>query len=119
MKFPVSQQNFHMETVAYNLVHQQLWTKVRTFAEEDYEFCHGKPPKKMHPDDPKILEDYVLVSYTKDTWSVKDWANAFAILKRAESLSEEPKRIIMAMITDDSTVVYYLIHNGLMKPKKN
>ncbi|KAK5173868.1 uncharacterized protein LTR77_002549 [Saxophila tyrrhenica] len=33
--------------------------------------------------------------------------------------TEQPKRILMAILDDDSTVVYYIVHDGLVKPRQN
>lgn len=30
-----------------------------------------------------------------------------------------PARIILAIVSDDGTIVYYFVHDGLVKPKKN
>ena len=106
-------------TVGTNLSHYQLWLDVKEHQLGDFECCTGIPAKKIHPDDEQPGQEYVLVSYTKDVWSVARWAAAFAALKTYFGLESEPKRIVQAMITDDSTVVYYLINNGLVKPRKN
>jgi tRNA-splicing endonuclease subunit Sen15, fungi type len=30
-----------------------------------------------------------------------------------------PKRLLMAILEDDSTVVYYIVHDGVVKPRQN
>jgi tRNA-splicing endonuclease subunit Sen15 len=30
-----------------------------------------------------------------------------------------PKRVLLATVDDDSTVVYYIIHDGIVKPRQN
>lgn len=30
-----------------------------------------------------------------------------------------PKRILLATLDDDSTVVYYIVHDGIVKPRQN
>lgn len=106
-------------TVATNLVHHQLWRDVRELDLFEFEACIGTPPKKLHPEDTEIQPEIVLVSYLKDQWSVARWAAAFKEFKIQLGLDEEPRRVVMAMITDDSTVVYYLVSNGLVAPRKN
>lgn len=31
----------------------------------------------------------------------------------------QPKRILLATLDDDSTVVYYIVHDGVVKPRQN
>jgi tRNA-splicing endonuclease subunit Sen15, fungi type len=31
----------------------------------------------------------------------------------------QPKRVVMAILDDDSTVVYYIVHDGVVKPRQN
>lgn len=40
--------------------------------------------------------------------SGKDWRGA-----------DRLKRVLMAMVHDDSTVVYYIMHDGIVKPRQN
>ena len=30
-----------------------------------------------------------------------------------------PKRLLLATVDDDSTIVYYIVHNGIVKPRQN
>lgn len=30
-----------------------------------------------------------------------------------------PKRVLLATLDDDSTVVYYIVHDGIVKPRQN
>ena len=32
---------------------------------------------------------------------------------------KEIKRVLLAAVDDDSTVVYYIVHDGLVKPRQN
>lgn len=100
-----------MSLVATNLVHQQLWTTVSTFEKNGYTFCEGLPPRKLHPEDSAIERETVLVTNVAETWTVAQWKQVFDTVDR--------RRITMAMISDDSTVVYYLVYRGLQVPRKN
>jgi len=101
-----------MSFVATNLTHQQLWTDVTVFEKDGYTFCEGVPPQKLHPDDPEPIEkETVLVSRTSQQWTIADWKKVFDSVNR--------RRITMAMVTSDSTVVYYLVYRGLQVPRKN
>lgn len=31
----------------------------------------------------------------------------------------QTKRVVLATLSDDSTVVYYIVHDGLVKPRQN
>ena len=31
----------------------------------------------------------------------------------------QPKRLLLAILDDDSTIVYYIVHDGLVKPRQN
>lgn len=102
-----------MSVVAKNLVHQQLWHDVSTFQRNGYSFCKGTPPKKLHPDDLEpVQEEIILETRTSAKWTVAQWVDIFEIVSPAQ-------RIVMAMVTDDSTVVYYIIYKGLQVPRKN
>lgn len=108
------------ELVATNLTYQQLWRDVEILNVPEFSFCAGIPPKKLHPDDGEPPNrEYVLATHTEGTWTVKEWAQAFAAIKSALDLDQEPRRLIHSMITNDSTVVYYIVYNGLQAPRKN
>lgn len=101
-----------MSFVATNLVHQQLWTGVSDFERGGFQFCVGLPPEKLHPDDTLPLKpETVLVTRTKGQWSVAEWSKVFGLIGA--------HRIVMAMVTEDSAVVYYLVYKGLQVPRKN
>lgn len=36
-----------------------------------------------------------------------------------EQISVRPKRVILGILGDDGTIVYYFVHDGIVKPKKN
>ena len=33
--------------------------------------------------------------------------------------TSQPKRVLLATLDDDSTVVYYIVHDGVVKPRQN
>ncbi|KAK9366809.1 Sen15 protein-domain-containing protein [Lipomyces kononenkoae] len=82
----------------------------------------GRPPDKLYStdsydehDSPK--QEWILPVRTESKWSVKRWVSVFESIAAYQGLA--PERILMAMYTDDSTVVYYFVHWGLIKPRKN
>ena len=99
----------------------------------------------MHPDDQidmlknglkdqdvPIAREWVLATHLEETWSIKKLANIFDALdsesqtvlehvdheKRAGGRSRA-KRVLLAILGDDSTVVFYIVHDGIVKPRQN
>ena len=76
--------------------------------------------------------EWIIPTRVHEPWSLSRLA---AIFDNIESVPPEPgdeenatvrgeswprtKRAIMAIVDDDSTVVYYIIHEGLIKPRQN
>lgn len=82
-----------------------------------------------------VLErEWVLPSYLREKWSLRRFAGCF------DAVDEEPpagdagietalqtpgrqrrggKRMLLATLGDDSTVVYYVVHDGIVKPRQN
>lgn len=47
---------------------------------------------------------------------------AGSALQEAEGKRKHPhrlKRVLLATVADDSTVVYYIVHDGIVKPRQN
>lgn len=92
--------------------------------------------------------EWVLPSHLREKWSLKRFGETFegigAVPERAngrelfpasassaeDSREEEaakpskwrttlPKRILLGTLDDDSTVVYYIVHDGIVKPRQN
>ena len=36
-----------------------------------------------------------------------------------QRIRPQPKRLLLATLDDDSTVVYYIVHDGIVKPRQN
>ncbi|KAI2642066.1 tRNA-splicing endonuclease subunit Sen15 [Xylaria nigripes] len=128
-----------------NLQYQQDWTELRilTHSPIDSELLmrpmvFGLPPRRLyvHPDDQiaivkanavpdgKMLDtpeaEWVLPTHILEKWTVKAFAAVFDVLPvQSSSHPERPKRIVLATIHDDSTIVYYLMHDGIVKPRQN
>ena len=76
--------------------------------------------------------EWVIPTRVHEPWTLRQLA---AIFDKIESVPPEPngqkcattrieswprtKRAILAIIDDDSTVVYYIVHEGLVKPRQN
>lgn len=83
--------------------------------------------------------EWVLPSHLREKWSLKRFGEVFDAITlvpttgSGQLLFEEDKdeadveenewrktkRLLLATLDDDSTVVYYIVHNGIVKPRQN
>ncbi|KAK2070607.1 hypothetical protein P8C59_005087 [Phyllachora maydis] len=82
--------------------------------------------------------EWVLPTHVAETWTLRRFAAVFDALDGlppgapeadAQEEGAEPwmrwrgtkrgKRLLLAIVQDDSTVVYYLMHDGVVKPRPN
>lgn len=84
--------------------------------------------------------EWVLPTHLSEKWSLKAFAELFdaidtlppvddADVKNNDELEpqvgkkwrgdERQKRVLLATLHDDSTVVYYIMHDGIVKPRQN
>ncbi|KAI0390367.1 tRNA-splicing endonuclease subunit Sen15 [Xylariaceae sp. FL0594] len=69
--------------------------------------------------------EWVLATHIAEKWTVRALAGVFDSLppelrpSTPQSHPERPKRIVLATVHDDSTVVYYILHDGIVKPRQN
>lgn len=88
--------------------------------------------------------EWVLPSHLREKWSLKRFGEAFdgidavpshangqALFPAQQTDDNEvegtpskwrttlPKRLLLATLDDDSTVVYYIVHDGIVKPRQN
>lgn len=91
--------------------------------------------KSKVPQNPEL--EWVLPTHLGESWSLRQFAETFdSITTVPPTASEAPvddpsiagyqfrgnnrkKRLLLATLHDDSTVVYYIVHDGLMKPRQN
>lgn len=124
--------------VQHNLTHHHLWTQlsletVNLSDNQTYTLCTGVPPEQLHPDDEvenpqKLPSEWVLPVNTLQQWSIREWAEVFSGIDEklhtdARNDDSKPvqnvKRVVMAAVTNDGTVVYYFVNRGITKPRKN
>lgn len=102
----------------------------------------GLPPQRIyiHPDeqvemlkrgiaetDMEVKREWVLPTHLREKWTLKGFAGVFDGLGEGEwsengglnQNSPGVKRILLAVVGDDSTIVYYIIHDGIVKPRQN
>lgn len=105
------------EIVKENLIYQHSWTNVRTQAGEPRRLVCGVPPVPLYSGE-TIHEEWVLPTYLDEKWTLSRLNQVFGHL--GSRGSERPvKRVTVAAVAGDSTIVYYIIHDGLIKPRQN
>ena len=66
----------------------------------------------------------------REKWSLRKWAEVFDALPEMDGdeggdgngekdKEQEGKKLTMGVASDDSTVVYYVVGEGIIKPKQN
>ena len=96
--------------------------------------------RRVKEEDVEVEREWVLPARLKEKWSLKSFAEVF------DAVGEEPpiaaagekdweeergrvdmekkgrrggKRVLLATLGEDSTVVYYIMHDGVVKPRQN
>ncbi len=123
-------------TVLGNLQDQHDWTEleIREIPGER-PLVWGLPPRQLytHPDDQiaalnrehqtgerleqsTVDHEWVLPVRLSEAWTLQRFAKVFDSVKESPSRG---KRIVLATVHSDSTVVYYIMHEGMVKPRQN
>ncbi|KAH6661138.1 tRNA-splicing endonuclease subunit Sen15 [Truncatella angustata] len=129
--------------VRENLENQQDWTslKIHTHSTKSKiphprPLVSGLPPRRIyiHPDDqiemiknntmaanaqtPEV--EWVLSTSLNEHITLEFLSGVFDSMDRPDNLPEDrSKRLLLAVKHDDSTVVYYFVHDGIVKPRQN
>lgn len=123
-------------TVLHNLEDQHDWKflQLHSVSGVDRPLIRGLPPRLLylHPDDQVaaltreraggVKEQYdpkrewVLAVHVAESWSFAKFAAVFDAIPQTEVRG---KRFVLATLHNDSTVVYYLLHEGMVKPRQN
>ncbi|KAF5624021.1 tRNA-splicing endonuclease subunit sen-15 [Fusarium sp. NRRL 52700] len=122
-------------TVVYNLQYQHDWISLKVYeTTAQRPLIRGLPPKRLytHPDDQiAALEreratgepldqtpelECVLAVHPEEKWCIKRFSEIFDSIERN---GPREKRLVLAIVHNDSTVVYYLMHEGMVKPRQN
>lgn len=122
-------------TVLRNLQDQHDWTSLHVNSSAGRRpLIRGLPPRRlyMHPDDqiaalareqatgepvPSDPEyEWVLAVHPEEKWTLSAFASVFDSIHHS---GPRAKRILLATVHNDSTVVYYLMHEGMVKPRQN
>lgn len=106
--------------VRKNLVHYQLWTSVVESVVADTAVLCGLPPNKLSNDDEQLTEEYVLPVELSQYNSDRHGLTLHALDEVFNGIQDPTvKRITLAIVSDDGTVVYYFVYRGLYRPKRN
>ncbi|KAI1384660.1 tRNA-splicing endonuclease subunit Sen15 [Hypoxylon trugodes] len=126
-----------------NLQYQHEWTELKTLTHSPVDnsplprpLISGLPPRQLylHPDDQiemlkkhksskeRIPEtpvtEWVLPVHLSEKWTLRAFASVFDSMPQSTAPGRV-KRVLLATVHDDSTVVYYFMHDGIVKPRQN
>lgn len=130
-------------SVYENLENQQDWTSLQVHTHSPNSkslhprpLISGLPPRRIyiHPDDqiemiknntmgaaaqtPEV--EWVLSTSLDEHITVEFLSSIFDSMDKPDNLPESrSKRLLLAVRHDDSTVVYYFVHDGIVKPRQN
>lgn len=132
-------------SVLDNLRYQHDWTELQILTHSPVDnsplprlLISGLPPRRLylHPDDQiellkshrnpeeRIPEtpvvEWVLPAHLAEKWTLRGFASVFdSMPPQTSTAPDRVKRVLLATVHDDSTVVYYLMHDGIVKPRQN
>lgn len=87
--------------------------------------------------DVPVEREWVLPTHVREKWTLRKFAEVFDAIgevppsecaageqnaggERASwKRKSREKRVLMAVVNDDSTIVYYIVHDGIVKPRQN
>ena len=95
--------------------------------------------RRMREEDARVEREWVLPTRLREKWTLRRFAEIFDAVgeeppivegeddggeDEASSVTEKKgrrggKRVLLATMAEDSTVVYYIMHNGIVKPRQN
>ncbi|CAH2351458.1 tRNA-splicing endonuclease subunit Sen15p [[Candida] railenensis] len=104
-----------IKKVKENLIHYNLWKSVQ---EHDSKVLSGFPPSKLIIDDEDNQEEWVVPKLMTDKdFSIEEIESWFVQIEKIST--KRPARITIGLVNDDATIVYYFIHDGIVKPRQN
>ena len=86
--------------------------------------------------DVPVDREWVLPTQLREKWTLRRFAEVFDAIDETppgaqarstatanqnqyQRARKRGKRILMAVVNDDSTIVYYIVHDGIIKPRQN
>ncbi|KAL8782792.1 MAG: hypothetical protein Q9213_005116 [Squamulea squamosa] len=108
--------------------------RIYVHPDEQIEMLKHKVQEKDVPSE----REWVLPTQLREKWSLREFADVFDAIGEVpptiDQVDEEKqndswlpgigsrrggKRLLLATVGDDSTVVYYIVHDGIVKPRQN
>lgn len=121
--------------VINNLTNAADWTAVAQYTLHPRPVLVGYPPAPLYQSSSSSsavpTREYVLPMDLREKWTLRQMAAVFDALPplpappdgsengRGEWENKDKKRLLMAVVGEDSTIVYYFIHDGVVKPRQN
>ena len=134
--------------ILHNLQYAHSWTSLKVHIELPENpgallprpLISGIPPQRIyiHPDEQiellktgeegslKKEREWVLPTHVNESWSLSRFAAIFDAIRAVppgedgeHRGAERRKRLLLGTLGNDSTVVYYIVHDGLVKPRQN
>ncbi|AOA61049.1 tRNA-splicing endonuclease subunit [Komagataella phaffii CBS 7435] len=102
-----------LDVVQTNLEHFHFWTHVNIL--DDF-VIQGYPKESLTKNTAQDTLEFVYPAHISQNLSLSDIEGIFNRIDRL--LGVRPKRIVIGVVTDDGSVVYYFAHEGLIKPSK-
>lgn len=74
------------------------------------------------------VREWVLPANLREKWTLRRFGEVFdGLPPEEEGIGGQDgkdegrgvKRLLLAVVGDDSTVVYYIVHDGIVKPRQN
>jgi tRNA-splicing endonuclease subunit Sen15, fungi type len=74
--------------------------------------------------------EWVLPTHIREEWSLSRFSGVFSKISEVppdedqsapavQSKWRRTKRLLLAILSDDSSIVYYIVHDGIVKPRQN
>lgn len=105
-----------VDQVVTNLVHYNLWTSVEKHG-ENLNVLSGVPPARLAEHDSPNQREWVVPRLMEQKHLTLEEIEAW--FAQIEGLGSRPKRLTIGLVNDDGTVVYYFVHDGVVKPRQN
>lgn len=84
--------------------------------------------RRVAETDVGVTREWVLPTHLREKWTLRGFAGVFDGMGEGEmgdTVGQERrdgrgvKRVLLAVVGDDSTIVYYIMHDGIVKPRQN
>jgi tRNA-splicing endonuclease subunit Sen15 len=100
--------------------------RARATQPDDSTLEPGKEDESLDPD-PEL--EWVLPTHIREEWTLSRFAQVFGGISHippdekgectVSNKWRTTKRVLLAILDDDSTIVYYFVHDGIVKPRQN